>query len=472
MIAVVPPAASRRLRADLSWADDLRDRVDPTLMTRLVHELVPIAATLGFRFVAVGEGTCVGALPLSPTSANQHGTHQSMLVALGGDYVGGLAVASLLRGVPIVGLHPTTTAGEAMSLWTIAAEVTWLAPSTSTVEIRATVAAEDRGVLRARYDDGASTRLAVAVDFVSAAGAPIGRGRFTYFVRSVDTLAPTTIGQPVHPMHAHLTRSSATMVAAVRGFAAALPDAGFADPHSRALAGEQGEILGARFRAVLPQVVPLVAGRTAHLDAALAAAADDGVEQVVLLAAGLDARPLRLAARHPRLRWFALDLSEVLGFRAARFEACDLVDAARPVPADLRLTDWPALLAATQGFDRSRPTLLALEGCAMYFTVGELAAVLDRAAAVVSGHSDSRLWLDLVSDAIVARRDLPPGVAGFLDGLARLGEPFRTGCAAPAALLARHGLAVLADDRAAAGDDPLYGHYRLVLARTAITTNR
>lgn len=441
-------------------------------MTRLVHELVPIAATLGFRFVAVGEGTCVGALPLAPASANQHGTHQSMLVALGGDYVGGLAVASLLRGVPIVGLHPMTAAGEAMSLWTIAAEVTWLRPSTSAVEIRATVAAEDRAVLRARYDDGASTRLAVAVDFVAADGAAIGRGRFTYFVRSLDTLAPTAPDQPVHPMHAHLTRSSATMVAAVRGYAATLAGAAFDDPHSTALAGEQGAILGVRFRAVLPQVVPLVAGRTAHLDAAIAAADDDGVEQVVLLAAGLDARPLRLTARHPRLRWFALDLPEVLGFRAGRFEACGLADDARRVPADLRLSDWPALLAATPGFDPTRPTLLALEGCAMYFTAGELDAVLDRAASVVGRHAQSRLWLDVVSDAIVARRDLPPGVDGFLDGLARLGEPFRTGCAAPAALLGRHGLTVIADDRAATGDDPLFGHYRLVLARAAVTRSR
>ena len=108
---------------DVAWADDLRTRLDPTRCTRLLHDAAPVVAAMGFRYLEVGDGTCSGVVPLTTATANQHGTHQSLVVAMGGDYVGGLAVASLLRGVPILGVHPDPD-GAAMSLWTVATELT------------------------------------------------------------------------------------------------------------------------------------------------------------------------------------------------------------------------------------------------------------------------------------------------------------------------------------------------------------
>lgn len=44
-------------------------------------------------------------LPLNKETTNQHGTHQAALVSLSADYTGGLALATLLRGVPLGGIH-------------------------------------------------------------------------------------------------------------------------------------------------------------------------------------------------------------------------------------------------------------------------------------------------------------------------------------------------------------------------------
>jgi methyltransferase (TIGR00027 family) len=112
--------------------------------------------------------------------------------------------------------------------------------------------------------------------------------------------------------------------------------------------------------------------RTRFYDDFLAAA---DCRQVVLLAAGLDARAFRLAWP-AGTRVFELDLPDVLAFKDAVLAAggaepgCERVT----VPADLR-RDWPARLAAA-GFDRTRPAAWLAEGLVIYLTAGETARML------------------------------------------------------------------------------------------------
>jgi methyltransferase (TIGR00027 family) len=90
-----------------------------------------------------------------------------------------------------------------------------------------------------------------------------------------------------------------------------------------------------------------------------------GIRQVVILAAGLDARAYRLS-------WpagtavYEIDQPKVLEYKTGTLESHGAVPTARrcPVPVDLR-DDWPAALTAA-GFDRTQPTAWLAEGLLPY----------------------------------------------------------------------------------------------------------
>ncbi|WP_224390274.1 SAM-dependent methyltransferase [Pseudonocardia sp. ICBG1293] len=168
-----------------------------------------------------------------------------------------------------------------------------------------------------------------------------------------------------------VTRSvgaTALAVAAARAAEAERPDPLVVDPYARALvdAAAPGVPLprgaddgGDGWRAL----VDMMAVRTRVLDAALLAAAADGVRQVVVPAAGLDARPYRLA-------WpdgtavYEIDQPEVLAHKQRVLG--DTAPRARrvAVPCDLR-DDWPDALRGS-GFDPGRPTAWLVEGLLPY----------------------------------------------------------------------------------------------------------
>ncbi|OBG76787.1 MULTISPECIES: SAM-dependent methyltransferase [unclassified Mycobacterium] len=101
--------------------------------------------------------------------------------------------------------------------------------------------------------------------------------------------------------------------------------------------------------------------RTRFFDDFFAAAAQDGVRQVVILASGLDARGYRLP-------WpagttvFEVDQAAVIDFKTTTLAALGAAPTAnlRTVPIDLR-HDWPAALRAA-GFDPSAPVAWSAEG--------------------------------------------------------------------------------------------------------------
>jgi len=214
---------------------------------------------------------------------------------------------------------------------------------------------------------------------------------------------------------------TAVGVAALRAYESGRPDRLFEDPYAAAFY-EAG-------RAVLPEAngdgsrdglgalfASQVAIRTRFYDDYLLGA---GCAQVVLLAAGLDARAFRLAWP-PGTRVFELDLPEVLAFKdqvltgQGAEPSCERV----VVPADLR-EDWASRLRGA-GFDPGVPTAWLAEGLLVYLsyedadalltTVGELSApgsrvsfehrptdtpdgLLARARATPAGEHVTRLWL-------------------------------------------------------------------------------
>lgn len=105
--------------------------------------------------------------------------------------------------------------------------------------------------------------------------------------------------------------------------------------------------------------------RTKYFDAYFAAAADAGVRQIVILAAGLDSRAYRLPWPDGTVV-YELDRPEVLAFKRTVLDEHGDVPRAerREIAIDLR-DDWATALKAG-GFDPSRPSAWIAEGLLIY----------------------------------------------------------------------------------------------------------
>lgn len=168
--------------------------------------------------------------------------------------------------------------------------------------------------------------------------------------------------------------ATATMVASGRARAtrAALIDDPFAEPLVRAvgvdfftrwaggeLESAEVDVEGAPWG--MQRMTDIQAARTRYIDAFFASATDAGIRQVVLLAAGLDARGYRL-------QWpagttvFEIDQPQVIEFKTTTLHGLGAEPTAeiRTVPIDLR-HDWPAALQDA-GFDTGQPAAWAAEG--------------------------------------------------------------------------------------------------------------
>ncbi len=107
------------------------------------------------------------------------------------------------------------------------------------------------------------------------------------------------------------------------------------------------------------------AARTKWFDEFFIAAGSAGITQVVILAAGLDARAWRLPWLSDTVI-YEVDQAKVLAFKAETLASSGARPAVRyvPVAVDLR-DDWPHALTAA-GFDHTEPTAWSLEGLLPY----------------------------------------------------------------------------------------------------------
>lgn len=107
------------------------------------------------------------------------------------------------------------------------------------------------------------------------------------------------------------------------------------------------------------------ASRTKWFDEFFIAAGANGIDQAVILAAGLDARAWRLPWTDGTVV-YEIDQPKVLAFKAETLRRHDATPTARysAVPIDLR-DDWPRALRDA-GFDADEPTAWAAEGLLPY----------------------------------------------------------------------------------------------------------
>lgn len=214
-------------------------------------------------------------------------------------------------------------------------------------------------------------------------------------------------------------------VAATRALESERPDGLFEDPFARSLAGDEGfEMLRAKAAAGGP-VFPVIELRTHCFDAWATRAAERGIRQVVLLAAGMDSRAYRLAWP-AGTRLFELDRPEVLAHKAERLAAPPRCER-RAIGVDLG-DDWPvALLAA--GFEARERTLWLVEGLLVYLEEPQVRALLARVDAL--SHPGSALLVDLAGRSLLEA----PWMAPTLEAMRQFGAPWHFGSDEPESLL-------------------------------------
>jgi methyltransferase (TIGR00027 family) len=140
-----------------------------------------------------------------------------------------------------------------------------------------------------------------------------------------------------------------------------------------------------------------VATRTVFFDQFCSTATASGIGQVVILAAGLDARAYRLDCL-TRVVVYEIDQPEVQAFKDSVLNAHGAVTKAvlRPVPADLRDEHWPSALIQA-GWDSSSPTAWLVEGLLPYLSSTEHDQLFRTVTTLSAPHS--RLAAEVYHDA-------------------------------------------------------------------------
>ena len=184
---------------------------------------------------------------------------------------------------------------------------------------------------------------------------------------------------------------TAKWVATYRAMETDRPDAIFRDPFARRLAGEKGEAIVRGLPRGRSMAWPMVV-RTAVMDEIIMREVRTGLDQVLNLAAGLDARPWRLPLP-PGLNWVDVDLPAILEHKlttlAAERPACRY----EPVRMDLSDEAGRGELLARVG-NSSLRTLVVTEGLLIYLPSEAVAGL----ARDLHAQPSFALWLlDLAS---------------------------------------------------------------------------
>jgi methyltransferase (TIGR00027 family) len=148
-------------------------------------------------------------------------------------------------------------------------------------------------------------------------------------------------------------------------------------------------LVGATVRAYIDRRWPgartSAVARTRFIDDAVAAALTEGIEQVVILGAGFDARAYRIAAMG-RVPVFEVDHPSTSATKRAAVVAAlgSMPSHVRFITADFQSRSWPDALMSS-GYDPRRRTFLIWEGVTNYLTEDAVDGTLRWCARLAAG---------------------------------------------------------------------------------------
>lgn len=234
------------------------------------------------------------------------------------------------------------------------------------------------------------------------------------------------------------------LVAAIRAEETRRPDRLFDDPFAERLAGESGRRMLAEAVATSGDKSTLqIVVRTRFWDEALLNAVPP-VSQVVIVAAGLDARAYRLP-------WpdgttvFELDQPAVIAAKAAALAGDEPRCLRVAIGVDLT-TDWTDTLRSN-GFDPELPAVWLMEGLLQYLDEGAVHTLFERVDALSA--PGSVLLYDIVGKTLLDSVMLAP----VLEQMSRNGAPWLFGTDTPEQLCEQLGWSAAVTDVAAPGNE-------------------
>lgn len=227
-----------------------------------------------------------------------------------------------------------------------------------------------------------------------------------------------------------MTISSAQWIAAVRARETEREDRLFADPFARDLAGQHGFATMAASERASGGENRFIPVRVRWFDDLTLSATAAGVRQVVLLGAGLDTRPYRLALPAD-VDWYELDRREVFASKEAILAEHVPRCRRHTVVADVT-ADWATPLLAA-GLDQAGQTLWLAEGLLFYLTEETIIEMLRTARQL--GGPRSLLAADITGTAGLDA----PAMQTYRDWCAHHNVPPPFGIDDPAGLLSAGG---------------------------------
>ena len=410
--------------SEISWEQDYQTRINPQLITSLLRSSVPVLEQSDWKATRVEEGCCETLLPLNKATTNQHGTHQAALVSLSADYTGGLALATLLRGVPFAGIHPCRSDVSA-SMWLAGMNVKYKNPSTGHLTGICEIDPAQAADIRRRYFRGSRVLASLQVRFYSN-GSLVAEAEMKYFAQPTSTLE----NQSRSTLFSHKLKASARMIAGLRAQDSSHPKLKSHCPHANLVAGPHGELLANHLHEILPQLKDMVLTRSQHIDELLQQVPD--LKQVVLAGAGLDMRSISHAAELPDVTFFEVDLPEMIAERerVTKFLPEEFSDRRVLLSADFKVDDLAQVIGQHPRFDSTVPTVIIFEGCSMYFSESENQRLFLSFLELMNNPL-SCVWADFVKLAVVTGRTNNLHITNFLQGMDSLGEAFVFGADDP-----------------------------------------
>lgn len=188
---------------------------------------------------------------------------------------------------------------------------------------------------------------------------------------------------------------TALWVAVYRAMETARPDAIFKDPYAERLAGEKGlKIVGEMKQGRAMAWAMIV--RTAVMDELILDRINNaGVDTVLNLAAGLDARAWRLPLP-PGLKWIDVDLPAITEYKQSHMRTERPVCDYEAIAADL--TNVPVRDALLSQAGRNARTMLVItEGLLIYLSAEEVTAL----ARALHATSSARWWISDIASPML-----------------------------------------------------------------------
>jgi methyltransferase (TIGR00027 family) len=173
--------------------------------------------------------------------------------------------------------------------------------------------------------------------------------------------------------------------------------------------------------AITPGIYGVQISRTRFIDDVVQEALSQGIEQVVILGAGLDTRPYRLAGmEHAHV--FEVDLPSVQEEKKKKLQQHFgyLPEHVTFLPIDFDIQSLEAVFSGT-AFDSASPTVFVWEGVTQYLTEE---AVHQTLAFVGTSAPGSVLVFTYVLKSLIERRSSLPGADKMMDRVAKQGAPW------------------------------------------------